>query len=277
MSDKLRAEWFWTDRWRSSSAFLLPMEARGLYREMLTAAWTLGAWLPNDHEAIRMYTGCLPEVWKRCWPLIEAKWKQEGSKIYNETQREVFNQCLTLSEKRALAGSRGGKASAKKRSKRQANAEATPQANLQQTNPPSPSPSKDKDLTPTDGNGTVRRKRRTSVGYTAEFETFWKAYSSRRREGKGKAFERWQKDKGKMAPARDTPKEVAEAAAAWAAHWDRIGTETRHIPHPATWLSDRRWEDDLPTNNSGPHLTDASRRSVDAANAWLLRQENSDG
>lgn len=143
MTEKLRAEWFWTDRWRSSSAFLLPMEARGLYREMLTAAWTLGACLPNDHEAIRMYTGCLPEVWKRCWPLIEAKWKQEGSKLVNETQREIFNKCLTLSEKRALAGARGGKASGKVRSKPQANVEATPQANPKQTNPPSPSPSKD--------------------------------------------------------------------------------------------------------------------------------------
>ena len=36
MKTNLRAEWFWTDRWMGSSAFLLPMEARGLYREMLT-------------------------------------------------------------------------------------------------------------------------------------------------------------------------------------------------------------------------------------------------
>ena len=33
---------------RATSGFLLPMEARGLYREMLTQAWMRGARLPND-------------------------------------------------------------------------------------------------------------------------------------------------------------------------------------------------------------------------------------
>src|SRR3954467_10029089 len=66
--DKLLGEWFWTDRWMGSSAFLLPMEPRGVYREMLTQAWRRGARLPNDHETIRRAIGCTDSEWKRCWP-----------------------------------------------------------------------------------------------------------------------------------------------------------------------------------------------------------------
>ena len=50
---KIRGEWFWVDRWMGSSAFLLPMEPRGLYREMLSQGFVRGAKLPNDEEAIR--------------------------------------------------------------------------------------------------------------------------------------------------------------------------------------------------------------------------------
>ena len=48
--DKLLAEWFWTDRWQGSSGFLLPLEARGLYREMLTQAWQRGGRLRSTRR-----------------------------------------------------------------------------------------------------------------------------------------------------------------------------------------------------------------------------------
>ena len=56
-AEKLLAEWFWIDRWMGSSAFGLPIEIRGLYREMLSQAWRRGARLPNDHEQIKRMTG----------------------------------------------------------------------------------------------------------------------------------------------------------------------------------------------------------------------------
>lgn len=250
MSDKLRAEWFWTDRWVSSSAFLLPLEARGLYREMLTRAWSLGGELPADFATICRLINVSEEEWNRCWPLVSKYWKQNGSKLYNETQRAVLMDSLTLSEKRALAGARGGKAKASKRLASEAtgvaNDVAKPLAkDVAKTCPPSLSLSLSQDPTPNDEDTSPRRKRRRK-SYTADFERFWNAYSARRREGKGRAFKAWEKDRNDLPPASESVDEVVAAAAAWAEHWDRIGKETSYIPHPSTWLADRRWEDDPP-------------------------------
>lgn len=93
-NNKLRAEWFWGDRWVCSSAFLLPIEARGLYREMLTQSWLRGGQLPNDHVAIRRAVGCTEEEWFRCWPLVERYWliSADGHSLVNETQLEVIGE-----------------------------------------------------------------------------------------------------------------------------------------------------------------------------------------
>ncbi len=89
-AEKLLAEWFWIDRWMGSSAFLLPMEARGLYREMLSQAWRRGARLPNNHDEIRRATGASLGEWRRAWPKIEKFWRVSGQFLINDTQAEVY-------------------------------------------------------------------------------------------------------------------------------------------------------------------------------------------
>jgi uncharacterized protein YdaU (DUF1376 family) len=89
---KLLAEWFWTDRWTGSSAFLLSLEARGLYREMLTQAWRRGARLPADPEQIRRAVGATAEEWARCWPLVQRYWRQDGDDLVNDTQLAVYRE-----------------------------------------------------------------------------------------------------------------------------------------------------------------------------------------
>ena len=87
---KLTAEWFWVDRWMGSSAFLLPMEARGLYREMLSQAWRRGAQLPNDPAAIQRAVAAQPWEWERTWPLVRGYWQERNGILVNETQVEIF-------------------------------------------------------------------------------------------------------------------------------------------------------------------------------------------
>jgi uncharacterized protein YdaU (DUF1376 family) len=91
--DKLIAEWFWTDRWMGSSAFLLPLEARGLYREMLTQAWRRGAQLPAAPETIRRAVGATTAEWKRCWPLVAPYWHvNEAGLLVNDTQVDIYRE-----------------------------------------------------------------------------------------------------------------------------------------------------------------------------------------
>lgn len=103
---KLRAEYFWTDRWLSSSAVMLSLECRGLYREMLTLAWTQDASLPNDPDQIKQAVRATDPEWKRCWPIIRRRyWRVEDGRLVNDTQREVYAQS-TLRYQHASARAR---------------------------------------------------------------------------------------------------------------------------------------------------------------------------
>lgn len=135
--DKLLAEWFWIERWDGSPAAALPLLARGLYREMLTRAWRLGGWLPNDHGAIQRLVRVTPAEWRKAWPLVSPYWREDGARIVNDTQLEVMAEARRRREEasehgRRAANARHGQASGTAR----ADARAVPEHQ-----PPSPSPS----------------------------------------------------------------------------------------------------------------------------------------
>ncbi len=104
----LAGEFFWVDRWTASSAFYLSIEARGLYREMLSQAWLRGAHLPNDPEAIRRIVGASEEEWTRSWPKIAGYWRVTGDLIVNDTQLSIYAESLNRHEKLTEAGRIGG-------------------------------------------------------------------------------------------------------------------------------------------------------------------------
>lgn len=131
---KMFAEWFWIDRWMGSSAFLLPMEARGLYREMLSQAWRRGAALPNDPDAIRRAVGCSEKEWRRSWPTVAAFWRVDGDALVNDTQREIYAEAMRQRDAKAARAA----AAAAKRWGRELDAQASPQASPQASAPASP-------------------------------------------------------------------------------------------------------------------------------------------
>jgi len=67
----------------------------------------------------------------------------------------------------------------------------------------------------------------------AGFDLFWSAYP--RREGKGRAEKAWVK-----AVRLASPDNIVEAV-----HATKWAEEKQFIPLPASWLNDRRWEDEL--------------------------------
>jgi len=71
--------------------------------------------------------------------------------------------------------------------------------------------------------------------YTSDFLVFWRMYPNK--TGKGKAFESWQKQKP---PLDDVLKSLE-----WQikqGQWTKDNGQ--YIPHPATYLNQRRWEDE---------------------------------
>jgi len=147
-TSKLLAEWFWVDRWTGSSAFMLPLEPRGLYREMLSQAWRRGARLPNDHEAIQRVVGCTLQEWKRCWPRIEKYWRVDGDSLVNDTQMEVYSEAKARLDRASAAGKRASAVRWSNPSDANSDVRSHVRSHIRQESPPSPSPSPDLSLSP---------------------------------------------------------------------------------------------------------------------------------
>jgi uncharacterized protein YdaU (DUF1376 family) len=109
-TDKLLAEWFWVADWHGSSAFGLPIEVRGLYREMLTRAWRNGAFLPNDPLQIQRTIGATPDEWDRCWPKVAKYWRVDGDRLVNDKQLEVYAKALYGATRRSEVARMGAAA-----------------------------------------------------------------------------------------------------------------------------------------------------------------------
>ena len=92
--------------------------------------------------------------------------------------------------------------------------------------------------------------------YTSNFLDFWNAYP--RKIGKGKAFESYQKIK----QPRPSLKIILDAIEIQnkTDQWK----DTSFIPHPATWINQRRWEDEItPVNNTDKIKTKTDREKED--------------
>lgn len=92
----------------------------------------------------------------------------------------------------------------------------------------------------TEGDPPVVPQRVTdTVKYPPDFEEFWLVYP--RHVGKGEALKSWRK----IRPS-STLKDTILAAVIQqkeSADWTR--EQGRYIPHPATWLNQSRWDDDV--------------------------------
>lgn len=73
----------------------------------------------------------------------------------------------------------------------------------------------------------------------AGFEDFWDPWP--RKVSKDDAEKAWDK----AIKARADPTTIIKAAAAYAERCRLIGQEKKFIPHPASWLNKKRWNDDL--------------------------------
>jgi hypothetical protein len=71
------------------------------------------------------------------------------------------------------------------------------------------------------------------------FEQFWKLYP--RKVNKAKAGKAWEK----LAPNSELTRVINQALARQATSLDWLKSGGQFVPHPTTWLTGRRWEDEL--------------------------------
>jgi len=100
-----------------------------------------------------------------------------------------------------------------------------------------------KGLISSTGRVRVKVKDKGEVVYTEDFTAFWDAYP--RKVGKGDAFEQWNKIKG-----RPSVEELIQAVKKQQRSEDWTKERGKYIPHPSTWLHQRRWEDEVDVRKS---------------------------
>lgn len=99
------------------------------------------------------------------------------------------------------------------------------------------------------------------------FAEFWSAYPLKK--AKATAEKAWQK----LKPSADLQAAILSAIAAHklSADWTRDGGQ--YIPHPTTWLNQRRWEDEVTHARSPQSDQNRPRSAVDEVREAIRRRE----
>jgi len=275
--------WYPGDFYGDPLVRLMSAHGRGAYRELLDHAWQTG--VLRDPERVLRSLGWDPALWeaelRTCW------YEAEGGG-FGQQRLEAERANAMAQSARAVAAneSRHGTSPNGPRNVH------VPGPNGPQMEPgtcPSPPPppppqSELKDVHPPitpllpiqdDGRDLgrmykakvhrpkVHRPKVHRPEYSDDFQRWWAAYP--RRIGKGRAWQEWQRQDHPGAEAMIRAVELACTSD----QWQRDGGQ--YIPHPATWLHQRRWDDD-PHPTTGPALSDKERRSLHAAQEFVNRR-----
>lgn len=94
---------------------------------------------------------------------------------------------------------------------------------------------------PSSPQGANPRARRQPTSYSTAFEAFWQLYP--RKVGKDAAWRVWKRKKHELPPVDELAAILARQC--HCEQWQRDGGQ--YIPHPATWLNQGRWQDEIET------------------------------
>lgn len=209
----------------------------GAYTKLLAWSWDNGP-VPTDERRRAVILGVSERSLRSLWDGIACKWVSTEAGYVNARLERQRTLLAGFAERQSERGRSGADARWRKYGASIKQAEA--QAQRQSTRENSSAvfdlqSSKDQDRKP------LARERAVPSG----FENFWRAFP--KRVGKGAALKAW---------ARLKPDPTVLAKMFDALEWQINQPGWRkdrgqYIPHPATWLNHRGWEDE-PFNPVGP-------------------------
>lgn len=97
----------------------LSTEEHGAYLLLLMTLWRHNGRLPNDPTKLARIAKVSPKRWGRIWKGIERFFQLDGNMIYSSRLDLELSKAVSISQKRKLAGSRGGRANSLKNNEAQ--------------------------------------------------------------------------------------------------------------------------------------------------------------
>jgi uncharacterized protein YdaU (DUF1376 family) len=197
--------------------------------------WRAGGQLPNSEIRLARTAGLALDKWRKIAPTIMEFLVEEGGFVTQKRLKLEFKIASSRVEKLQRAGRAGGRAKALKMlTDDPSDDTATPVAEVkQQLRLPEPVTSKVKKEDISNEISCPKRVR-TRVGYSDEFEAFWKAYPTDNGMSKKEALTAWQR----LAP--EDRSDALAALPAWKAHCASI--RDYRMLHACRYLSQRRFE-----------------------------------
>jgi len=107
------------------------------------------------------------------------------------------------------------------------------------------------------------------LAHISDFDEFWKSYP--RKTGKGRAEKTWLK----INPNKELSQRILTAVKAQRNSKDWTKDGGIFIPYPATWLNDRRWEDEIYSSNEQKSHFERDRERREAQSAMIRIWRNS--
>lgn len=304
MPEKMRAAWWWIDRWRKSTAYTdMTLAEQGAYRNLLDELWLRDGVLPNDERILAKICGD-PWGWKKVREKVLARFILGPDGWRNETHDEVCAQYRAFTERQSEKGRKGAAARWGKRSPNDSPGSGRTDGRGNGTGigpgigqsddrgqwpddglpSPSPSPTQNPSPEPTTTPPPPPRKRRGGTcaavpeNILCDFEVFWSRVPVK--IAKGAALEEYARKRA----AGVTAERILEGVAKFVAYEERrkaqSGDDYRPL-HPRTWLHQARWEDELPEPAGGPGsngaaLPQRTRMTIEAGQQWLRAKEEQD-
>lgn len=203
----------------------MTLEAEGAYIRLLAYSWQDGS-IPADVEQLGRMCKCSPKkmavLWdsyiRDCFRPLETN----PDRLVNERLEEVRQKLLAFKTGRSEAGKKGAaqtwKDHGSANGKPNGSAIVEPIAN---------------DGSPFSSLQSPKKE------YPEDFEVFWDMYP--RKVGKGKALKSWKKVK----PSRVLVQIIFEAIEKQKLSRDWMKENGQFIPYPATWLNEKRWDDEV--------------------------------
>jgi uncharacterized protein YdaU (DUF1376 family) len=215
-----------------TGTMLMSRAAVGAYISMLCSAWEVGP-IPDNEAAMwkAMHLSPTDPPFAEIWAEVRAKWQRTPDGWINlrlERTRVERDDFVARQRAKGILGGRPQKAPAK--------APGLPNQKPQIT-PPTPIPIPIPDPSPTP---KIKTQTPAAPGRVTDplFARFWTAYP--RKVSKAEAWKAWQK----LAVDAVLVDRMTRALE-WQCQqpgWLKDGG--RFVPHPATWLNGRQWEDE---------------------------------
>jgi uncharacterized protein YdaU (DUF1376 family) len=212
---------YWGDYWRDTGH--LSDEEHVAYLKLISHYWQHES-LPDDDARLARIAGRGQQEWQAMRGTLQAFFV-DGWK-HNRIEKELVKQKAV----RQVSVDRATKAA-----NARWNAPSIPQASSEQCSTNANQNHSHNHIQNNNHNHNKIIKRSTSL---ADFDRFWSCYP--KRVGKGSAEKAWQK-----ALSIASADEIISVVEVYP--W---GDDKQFIPHPATWLNQKRWQDDLTASKS---------------------------